>query len=82
MNQMDINEMRLSKMPMEPKNDPHIPVARDWLDKVIYSDDMDDYIEYEGDYILDEPEHIRAYLLENGAIKNTMEIYEEVLENG
>ena len=69
-------------VPQEPKEPPHVYLGCDWLGMAIYSDDMDDYIEYEGDYILDEPEHIRAYLLENGVIKNTMEIYEEVLENG
>ena len=69
-------------VPTEPKEQPHVHIGYDWLGRNIYSDDMDDYIEYEGDYILDEPEHIRAYLLENGVIKNTMEIYEEVLENG
>ena len=62
----------------EPKELPHELIGYDWLGYEIYSDDMDDYIEYEGDYILDDPDHIRAYLLENGVIKNTMEIYEEV----
>lgn len=65
-------------VPQEPKTPPRVYLGCDWLGMAIYSDDMDDYIEYEGDYILDEPDHIRAYLLENGVIKNTMEIYEEV----
>jgi len=65
-------------VPLQPKELPHEFIGYDWLGMAIYSDDMDDYIEYEGDYILDEPEHIRAYLLENGVIKNTMDIYEEV----
>lgn len=64
-------------VPQEPKNDPHIPVARDWLDKVIYSDDYDVYIEYGDDLILDDPEEIRAYLLEDGVIKDTVQLYEE-----
>ena len=65
-------------VPQEPKELPNEHIGYDWLGQDIYSDDMDDYIEYEGDYILDDPEHIRAYLLENGVIKNTMQIYEEV----
>ena len=69
-------------VPLQPKEPPRVYLGCDWLGQAIYSDDMDDYIEYEGDYILDEPEHIRAYLLENGVIKNTMEIYEEMIENG
>lgn len=55
-------------VPMEPKNDPHIPVARDWLDKVIYSDDYDEYIVVEGEYVLDEENDVRAYLLKRGTL--------------
>ena len=65
-------------VPLEPEELPHEFIGYDWLGQDIYSDDMDVYIEYEGDYILDEPNNIRSYLLENGVIKNTMQIYEEV----
>ena len=69
-------------VPQEPKELPRIYMGCNSSGRSIHSDDMDDYIEYEGDYILDDPEHIRAYLLENGVIKNTMEIYEEMIKNG
>ena len=65
-------------VPLHPKELPHEFIGYDWIGQEIYSDDMDEYIEFEGDLILDEPDEIRAYLLEIGAIKNTMEIYEEV----
>ena len=68
-------------VPLEPKEQPHELVAYDWLSRPIFSDDNDEYIFLDGEYILDEPDEIRAYLLENGVIKNTMEIYEEV-KNG
>ena len=55
-------------VPQEPKSDPHIPVARDWLDKVIYSDDYDDYIVVDGEYVLDEENNVRAYLLKRGRL--------------
>ena len=55
-------------VPQEPKSDPHIPVARDWLDKVIYSDDYDDYIVVDGEYVLDEENDVRAYLLKQGRL--------------
>jgi len=64
-------------VPQEPSELPNIHIGYDWLGQDIYSDDGDDYIEHEGDLILDEPEHIRAYLLENAVIKNTMQLYEE-----
>lgn len=64
-------------VPQEPKTEPHIHIGYDWLGQDIYSDDYDDYIEHEGDLILDDSEHIRAYLLENAVIKNTMQLYEE-----
>ena len=69
-------------VPLQPEEQPHVYLGCDWLGQAIYSDDMDDYIEYEGDYILDDADHIRAYLLENGVVKNTTEIYEEMIENG
>ena len=62
---------------MEPIEQPSELVAYDWLSRPIFSDDNDEYIFLDGEYILDEPDEIRAYLLENGVIKNTMEIYEE-----
>ena len=82
MNQMDINKMRLTKIPMEPSELPNIHIGYDWLGQDIYSDDGDDYIEHEGDLILDDPEHIRAYLLENAVIKSTAQLYEEMMNYG
>ena len=68
-------------VPMQPAEQPSMLVAYDWLSRPIFSDDNDEYIFLDGEYILDEPDEIRAYLLENGVIKNTMDIYEEV-KNG
>ena len=82
MNQMDINKMRLSKIPMEPKELPRVHIGYDWLGQDIYSDDGDDYIEHEGDLILDDPNEIRAYLLENAVIKSTAQLYEEMMNYG
>ena len=67
-------------VPHEPKYDPHIPVARDWLDKVIYSDDYDDYIVVDGEYILDDPDQIRAYVLQHAVILDTMQIWRSKID--
>lgn len=64
-------------VPMEPPEQPHILIAQDWRNHPIYSDDNDDYIEIDGEYILDDPDHIRAYLLKDSVIKNTMQIWKE-----
>ena len=64
-------------VPQEPSELPNIHIGYDWLGQDIYSDDGDDYIEHEGDLILDDPNDIRCYLLENAVIKNTMQLYEE-----
>lgn len=78
MNQMDINKMRLSKMTMEPLEQPSELVAYDWLSRPIFSDDNDEYIFIDGEYILDEPDEIRDYLLQHAVILDTMQIYEGV----
>lgn len=67
-------------VPLEPQDEPHIHIGYDWLGHEIWSDDGDDYIEHEGDLILDDPNEIRAYLLENAVIKNTVQLYEECKE--
>ena len=61
-------------VPMEPLEQPSKLVAYDWLSRPIFSDDNDEYI-------LDEPDEIRAYLLQHAVILDTMQIYEEV-KNG
>ena len=68
-------------VPLEPKEQPHELVAYDWLRRPIFSDDNDEYIFIDGEYILDEPDEIRAYLLQHAVILDTMQIYEEV-KNG
>ena len=68
-------------VPMEPLEQPSKLVAYDWLSKPIFSDDNDEYIFLDGEYILDEPDEIRAYLLQHAVILDTMQIYEEV-KNG
>lgn len=71
-------------VPLEPNEPPHELAGKDWRGDEFYSDDFDDYIEWNGLYILDDGdtnnEH-RAFLLEDGTILNTMEIYERSLEN-
>lgn len=63
---------------MEPEDQPHVLVARDWLGQEIYSDDNDEYILLDGEYILDDPDQIRAYVLQHAVILDTMQIYKEV----
>lgn len=60
----------------EPLEQPSELVAYDWLSRPIFSDDNDEYIFLDGEYILDEPDEIRAYLLQHAVILDTMEIYE------
>ena len=62
---------------MQPEDQPHILVALDWLGQEIWSDDNDEYIELDGEYILDDPEQIRAYVLQHAVILDTMQIYKE-----
>lgn len=64
--------------PLEPEEQPHLLVAYDWLGQEIYSDDNDEYILLDGEYILDDPDQIRAYVLQHAVILDTMQIYEEV----
>ena len=68
-------------VPLYPKEQPHELVAYDWRGRPIFSDDNDEYIFLDGEYILDEPDEIRAYLLQHAVILDTMQIYEEV-KNG
>lgn len=65
-------------VPLEPQEQPHLLVAYDWLGQEIYSDDNDEYILLDGEYILDDPEQIRAYVLQHAVILDTMEIHKEV----
>ena len=44
---------------------------------VFYADDMDEYILIDGEYILDDPEQIRAYVLQHAVILDTMQIWED-----
>ena len=69
-------------VPLEPESELHIHVGYDWLGEEIFSDDNDDYIEHEGDLILDDSNEIRAYLLENAVIKSTAQLYEEMMNYG
>ena len=68
-------------VPMQPLEQPSVLVAYDWLSRPIFSDDNDEYIFIDGEYILDEPDEIRSYLLQHAVILDTMQIYEEV-KNG
>lgn len=68
-------------VPLEPKTLPHVHIGYDWLGRDIYSDDNNDYIDLEGDLILDEPDEIRAYVMQHAVIKTTMQLYEEVTES-
>ena len=68
-------------VPMQPTEQPSVLVAHDWLSRPIFSDDNDEYIFIDGEYILDEPDEIRSYLLQHAVILDTMQIYEEV-KNG
>ena len=63
---------------MQPEDQPHVLVAYDWLGQEIYSDDNDEYILLDGEYILDDPDQIRAYVLQHAVILDTMQIYKEV----
>ena len=69
-------------VPLEPSELPNVHIGYDWLGQDIYSDDLDDYIEYEGDLILDDPNEIRCYLLEDAVIKDTMTLYQELVSRG
>ena len=69
-------------VPQEPSELPNVHVGYDWLGQAIYSDDLDEYIEYEGNLILDDPNEIRCYLLDDGVIKDTMQLYEEMMNYG
>lgn len=62
-------------VPLEPEEQPSVIVAYDWCNLPIYSDDNNEYICYEGEYILDDAGEMRAFLLENGYIVTTMGIY-------
>ena len=64
-----------------PPEQPSELVAYDWLSRPIFSDDNEEFILIDGEYILDEPDEIRAYLLQHAVILDTMQIYEEV-KNG
>ena len=64
-----------------PPEQPSVLIGHDWLGRPIFSDDNDEYIFLDGEYILDEPDEIRAYLLQHAVIVDTMQIYEEV-KNG
>ena len=64
--------------PLEPEDQPHALVAYDWLGQEIWSDDNDEYIELDGEYILDDPDQIRAYVLQHAVILDTMQIYKGV----
>ena len=68
-------------VPTEPTEQPSLLVAYDWLSRPIFSDDNEEYIFLDGEYILDEPDEIRDYLLQHAVILDTMQIYEEV-KNG
>ena len=68
-------------VPMQPPEQPSELVAYDWLSRPIFSDDNDEYIFLDGEYILDDLDEIRAYLLQHAVILDTMQIYEEV-KNG
>ena len=68
-------------VPTEPTEQSSELVAYDWLSIPIFSDDNDEYIFLDGEYILDEPDEIRSYLLQHAVILDTMQIYEEV-KNG
>ena len=63
-----------------PAEQPSVLVAYDWLSRPIFSDDNDEYIFIDGEYILDEPDEIRAYLLQHAVILDTMQIYEGMEE--
>ena len=63
---------------MQPEDQPHVLVALDWLGQEIWSDDNDEYILIDDEYILDDPDQIRAYVLQHAVILDTMQIYKEV----
>lgn len=63
-------------VPMGPAEQPSVFVAYDWLGRSIYSDDNHEYIFIDGEYVLDEPDEIRAYVLQHAVVLDTMQIYE------
>ena len=56
---------------------PSVLVAYDWLSRPIFSDDNEEFILIDGEYVLDEPDEIRAYLLQHAVILDTMQIWED-----
>ena len=64
-------------VPLQPKEQPHELVAYDWLSRPIFSDDNEEFILIDGEYVLDEPDEIRAYLLQHAVILDTMQIWED-----
>lgn len=69
-------------VPIEPECEPHIHIANDWLDEPIYSDDNDEYFLIDDEYVLDDPEHLRSYLLKHGVLLTTMQIYDNQNKEG
>ena len=67
-------------VPLEPPEQPHALVAYDWLGQEIWSDDNDEYIELDGEYILDDPDQIRAYVLQHAVILDTMQIWRSKID--
>jgi hypothetical protein len=65
-------------VPLNPEELPHELVAYDWLSRPIFSDDNEEFILIDGEYVLDEPDEIRAYVMQHAVILDTMQIYEEV----
>jgi hypothetical protein len=65
-------------VPLQPEEQPHELVAYDWLSRPIFSDDNEEFILIDGEYVLDEPDEIRAYVTQHAVILDTMQIYEEV----
>ena len=62
-------------VPQEPSELPNIHIGYDWVGQEIYSDDNDEYILLDGEYILDDPDQIRAYVLQHAVILDTMQIW-------
>lgn len=69
-------------VPLEAEEYPHEPVKLDWLGRTIMSDGGEEYIDLEGDLILDDPDEIRAYVLQDAVIKDTYQLYEEMIKGG
>jgi len=69
-------------VPLQPKELPHEFIGYDWLGRNIYSDDNHEYLELDGDLVLDEPNEIRAYMMQDAVLKTTNQLYEEMKNNG